>query len=387
MASSPIYLDNFATTPCDPLVIEIMVPFFGTNYSNPSSSTHEGGRNAMAAVSRARECVSSLIGCSQREIVFTSGATESNNLVIKGISNLNSDRKKIITTKIEHEAVLQTVDQLRNDGFEVIELGVTEGGTVDLNQFHSLIDEDTLLVTVMLVNNEIGTIQPVKEIADVARKAGALVHSDAAQGVGKIPVDVNVLGVDFLSTSAHKMYGPKGVGALYVRGGAAKTKLEPLMFGGGQESELRPGTLNVPGIVGFGKACEISQENLESEIQRITELRNQLQDNIEKTIPGAVINAKESFRIPGSLSITFPGIDAEALIMNMPELALSTGSACKSGAPSPSHVLEAIGIERELAYCTLRVCLGRFTTEKDIEIATSAFSTAYKHLANLNSNQ
>lgn len=366
-----IYLDNHATTPCDPEVIETMLPYFGDNFGNPSSTIHEAGRRADNAVQLAREQVADLIGAKTKEIIFTSGATESNNIAIQGlVKGSDGSRRQIATTPIEHKAIINQCKVLAKEGWDIVYLPIDKTGTVDLQEAKKLVTTKVLVVSVQTASNEIGTIQPIREIANLAYENGAYFHSDAAQAVGKIPIDVNQMGVDLLSISAHKMYGPKGVGALYVRDGAYSMPIKPLVYGGEQEYNLRSGTLNVPGIVGFGKACELCQEYLAEESDRIRLLR----DFLEKILMEAIDiqrNGNLQNRLPGNSSLTFPGIDAEALILNLADLAVSTGSACTSGALEPSYVLEAIGLSREDAYGTFRIGLGRFTTEEDIEIFNS----------------
>ena len=376
-----IYLDYHATTPCDERVIEAMTPYLQEVFGNPASSMHQAGRQAAQAVVAARKEVGNLIGAQSGEIVITAGATESNNLALLGLARGSSrHRNRIVTTNIEHKSVLSPCSQLQKHGFEVIILPVDQKGQLDLEMVERAITEDTLVVSVQAANNEIGTIQRIAEIATLAHKRGAFMHCDAAQAVGKIPVDVEEWDVDLLSISAHKLYGPKGVGALYVRGGVYALPLEPLMFGGGQEHELRPGTLNVPGIVGFGEACRLCLELHLEEAGRILALRDQLEATLLENVNGIRRNGDIDNRLPGNCSLTFPGIDAEALIANVPDLALSMGSACTSGALEPSHVLIAIGLSREDAYSTIRIGLGRFTTSEEIDRAAGAITQAYERL-------
>ena len=371
-AEKPIYLDYNATTPCDPRVVEKMLPYFSEIYGNPSNGFHRQGRLAAQAVITAREQVSSLIGAEPHEIVFTSGATESNNQAILGLAHLhknnpkNNPRKRIVSSKIEHKAILNPLKKLSDEGFEIILLDVDSQGVVSVEQAKEFIDEKTLLVSIHLANNEIGTIQPIQAITEIAHHHGALVHSDAAQAVGKIPVDVQELGVDLLSMSAHKLYGPKGIGALYIRNGIRGVPMEPLLYGGGQEKGFRSGTTNVPGIVGFGEAARISKEVLTEEMIRISSLRDRLEELLLHDIPDLIINANKAKRLPNTSSLTFPGVDADALLLNLPDVMMGTGSACTSGAIEPSHVLQAIGLSREVASCTVRVSLGRFTNDFDI---------------------
>ena len=379
---SQIYLDYHATTPCDPRVVEAMLPYFTEGFGNPSSSLHRIGQAAADAVEKARAQIADLIGCQPGEIVFTGGATESNNLAIFGLARGNpTKRKRIVTTTVEHKAVLGPCQELQKQGFDIVRLPVDAVGCVDLDAARHAITDDTLLVSIQAANNEIGTLQPVVEVAQIAHERGALVHCDAAQAVGKIPVDIVSWGIDVLSISAHKLYGPKGVGALFISGGPRALPIKPLMVGGGQEQELRPGTLNVPGIVGFGEASSLSAVHLTEEAKQIAALRDRLENQLLQGIEGLGRNGSVQQRLPGNSSLTFPGVDAEALIANVPQLALSTGSACTSGAIEPSHVLLAIGLSREQAYSTLRIGLGRFTTKAEVERAADEIIRAIQRLS------
>lgn len=358
-----------------------MMPFLTLECANPSNTLHSAGRRAADAVEQARSQVSSLIGARPGEIVFTGGATESNNLAILGLaSRASQQRRKLVVSAIEHKSVIEAGKHLENAGFELSFLPADSTGTVDIPAANEMIDEDTLLVSVQAANNELGSIQPVAEIAAIAHKRGAVLHCDAAQAVGKIGVDVGKMDVDLLSISAHKLYGPKGVGALYVRGGASTKRLSPLFHGGGQERNLRPGTLNVPGIVGFGQACQLCASEMSSEAIRVGRLRDALENQLLRAIPELRRNGNLTNRLPGNSSLTFPGVDADALLLNVPELALSTGSACTSGAPEPSHVLMAVGIPRELALSTVRVGLGRFTSDSDVQTAAALLCKAFSRL-------
>jgi cysteine desulfurase len=379
-----IYLDYNATTPCDPRVVKKMLPFFTETFGNPSNGLHIQGRNSSKAIEFARDQVANLIDARGGEIVFTSGATESDNLAILGIARINKDsaRKKIVTSAIEHKAVLLACKKLKEEGFELEILPVDSDGRVSLDQARQVIDKSTLLVTIHGANNEIGTIQPVQQLADLAHKNGALFHCDGAQAVGKIPVSVNEWDVDLLSISAHKLYGPKGVGALYIRGGIPAIPLESIWYGGGQEGGLRSGTMNVPGIVGFGEASAISMKELLTESKKISYLRDQLEQKLIKGITSLIINARKADRLPNTTSLTFPGLDADALILNANQIMIGTGSACTSGAIEPSHVLTAIGLSRELAASTIRVSLGRFTSDEDIIQANTSLHNAWKNLSN-----
>jgi cysteine desulfurase len=371
-----IYLDNHATTRCDPRVVEAIQPFFSDNYGNPSSIVHAMGRAAEMAVEGARGQIAELIGAHLREIIFTSGATESNNLAILGLAHgSQGSRRKIITSAVEHKSVLNTCKHLEREGFEIIVLPVDARGRVEMGVVADEIDGNTLLVSIQAANNEIGTIQSIRDLSLLAHDKGAYMHCDAAQAVGKIPVDVLEWGVDLISVSAHKMYGPKGIGALYLRGGPYALPLEPILVGGGQEYGLRSGTLNVPAIVGMGVAAELARRELPEESQRIAELRDQFEANVMEDIE-VKRNGDLENRLPGNSNLTFVGMDAEALIASMPFLMLSTGSACTSGAPEPSHVLQAIGLSRKEAYSTIRVCFGRFNADEDVNEAATTIKDA-----------
>lgn len=375
-----IYLDNNATTRCDPRVVDKMLPFFSEIYGNPANGFHSQGRLAAKAVEDAREYIAALIGARPFELYFTAGASESNNLAIRGMAVHASSlrRNKIVTSAIEHKAVLETCKRLQAEGFEVVVLPVSNKGVVSAESIESAVDERTLLISIQLANNEIGTIQPIQDISRIAHQFGVLVHCDAAQAIGKMPVNVDELEVDLLSLSAHKFYGPKGVGALYVRKGSRGLPLEPIIHGGGQEKGLRSGTLNVPGIVGFGEAARIAQEDLASDQVRISQLRDCLEDRVKEHVLGMLINGKSADRLPNTSSLTFPGVEADAMLLNLPDVMLGTGSACASGAISPSHVLEAIGLERRLAYSTVRVSLGRFNTFEEIDLAAEKIIGAWE---------
>jgi cysteine desulfurase len=361
-----------------------MLPYFTEFFGNPSSSLHQLGRKAADAIERARSQVAELIGAKPGEIVFTSGASESNNLAIFGVAETYSGkRKRIVTTPIEHKAVLEPFRQLTRRGFETVFLPVDSRGRVDLVAAEQMIDDQTLLVSVQAANNEIGTIQPLPEIVALAHRCGALVHCDAAQAVGKIPLDVGSWGVDLLSISAHKLYGPKGIGALYVNQRVRKASTHPQIFGGGQESGLRSGTQNVPGIVGLGEACEIARVSMAEESWRVSRLRDAFESGLRAVIPGIHVNGDLKNRLPGNSSITFPNIEADALILNMPDVALSVGSACNSGAIEPSYVLTSIGLSRELAHATVRIGWGRFNEEDDVTATLARVSEAYSRLVTL----
>lgn len=369
--SPHIYLDHHATTPCDPLVLEAMLPYFTSQFGNPSSAHFAGSRTA-DAVQVAREQVASLVGAQPGEVIFTSGATEANNLAILGYARAaraTTTRRRIVISSIEHKAVTNPAKQLAREGFEVVTLPVDQQGTVNLAAASKAITTDTLLVSIHAANGEIGTIQPIAELAQLAHAAGAAMHTDAAQAVGKIPVDMLAWGVDMLSISGHKLYGPQGIGVLIVRH-PRRTQLEPIGYGGGQERGWRAGTLNVPGIVGLGAACARCAELLPTEAPRLAALRDEFEVAILAAIPGAFQNGNRQQRLPHNTSITFPGLEADALLARLPQLALSTGSACDAGTVEPSPTLLALGLSRDDARATVRVGLGRFTTQQEVEQAS-----------------
>ncbi|MBU0672097.1 MAG: cysteine desulfurase NifS [Candidatus Margulisbacteria bacterium] len=361
-----IYLDYAATTPVHPDVAAEMQPYFSEKFGNPSS-IHSFGQEAKAAVERAREQVAGLIAAQPEEIVFTSGGTEANNFAVQGIALANEDRgNHIIVSKIEHHAVLEPARFLENHGFKVTFLPVDNDGLVHPEDVQKAITDKTILVSIMHANNEIGTIEPIEEISKITKEKGVYFHTDAVQTVGSIPVDVNKLGVDLLSTSAHKLYGPKGVGALYIRKG---TRLEPFIRGGGQERHRRASTENVAGIVGFGKACELAKNELQSRIDHLIPLRDKLIKGIKDNIQDVVLNGHPSIRLPKNVDITVKYVEGESMLLNLDieGIAVSTGSACSSGALEPSHVLMATGISPELAHGSIRFTLGRLTTDEDID--------------------
>lgn len=365
--SEPIYLDYNATTPCDQRVIQAMLPYFSEIYGNPANGLHVLGRKAARAVEIAREQVAALLGARPGEIFFTSSATESNHLAILGTAEYAPiTRRKVITCAIEHKAVLAPCKRLTERGFEVIILPVDENGLIRLSELENVLSADTFLVSIQAANNEIGTLQPIAEITALAHSHGALVHTDAAQAVGKIPVDVKAWGVDLLSFSAHKMYGPKGIGGLYVRGGNRLIPICPLFEGGGQESGLRAGTSNVPGIVGLGEACQIANDELSVEFTRLQTLRNEMEILLLETIPNLIINAHAAPRLPNTTNLTIEDLEADALLLRIPNLMMSTGSACNTGAPEPSHVLQAMGLTRKQASSSIRISLGRMTRADQI---------------------
>jgi len=362
-----IYLDHHATTPCDPLVVEAMLPYFTAQFGNPSSAHFAGARTA-DAVQLAREQVAALVGAQPGEVVFTSGATEANNLALLGYARAaqsTNPRRRIVISAIEHKAVSNPAKQLAREGFEVVVLPVDAYGTVDLTAAAEVITPATLLVSVHTANGEVGTIQPIAELAQLAHAVGAVMHTDAAQAVGKIPIDMLAWGVDLLSLSGHKLYGPQGIGALVVRH-PRRTQLAPLGYGGGQERGWRPGTQNVPGIVGLGAACARCAELLLPEATRLAALRDKLEAQILISAPDAYRNGSSRNRLPHNSSLTFRGFEADALLARLPALALSTGSACDAGTIEPSPTLLALGFSRDDARATVRIGIGRFNTEAEI---------------------
>lgn len=376
----PVYLDNQATTPCDPRVFAAMRPWFLEDFGNPASVEHVLGRKAEAAVEEARQALASLINALPSEIVFTSGATESNNLAIKGAARFaqsqGDPRRRVITVATEHKCVLESVCDLAAEGFEPVVLPVGADGLLDPDVLRAALACPTLLVSAMAVNNETGVIQDIAALVRITRGAGALFHSDAAQAAGKIPIDVRALDVDLLSLSGHKVYGPKGIGALYVRR-RPRARLAPLFSGGGQERGLRSGTLAAPLIVGFGVAARLAAAELEEDAARIGTLRARLFAALEHAIPGLVLNGSREQRIPGNLNLTFPGASAVQLMAAAPDLCVSTGSACSSATVAPSYVLRALGLDEATAARTLRIGIGRFTSAADIDFAAAELSAAH----------
>jgi len=381
MLRLPIYLDNNATTPCDPRVVDTMLPYFTEKFGNAASRTHAFGWEGEEAVEQAREQVAALIGAEPKEIVFTSGATEADNLAIKGVFEMYSGKgNHIITVATEHKAVLDTCHHIEKLGGEVTYLPVNQEGLIDLNELEAAIRPTTILIAVMYANNEIGVIQPIKEISRIARKHHVLFFSDAAQAVGKVPVDVNKDGVDILAISAHKLYGPKGIGALYVRRRDPRVRLTAQMDGGGHERGMRSGTLNVPAIAGFGKACEICRTEMETETRRVTGLRDRLEAGLLQ-LEQVYINGSRTHRLPGTTNLSFRGVPSEGLItMINKDIALSSGSACTSASLEPSYVLKALGLDDDLAHSSLRFGVGRFTTENEVDYAIGHLKTGVERL-------
>ncbi len=364
----PIYMDHHATTPVAPEVFEAMRPYFLEHFGNAASRNHAFGWAAEGAVEAARAEVARLIGCKPIEIVFTSGATESDNLAVKGVAEAYRDKgRHLITSQVEHPAVLDVCKRLEKDGYQVTYLPVDRHGMVDPAAVARAITPKTVLVSIMLASNEVGTIQPLAEIGRICKERGVLLHSDAVQGVGKIPVAVDALGVDLLSLTAHKLYGPKGVGALYVRMGQPRVRLVPQIDGGGHEKGRRSGTLNVPGIVGLGKACELAGRLMADEAVRLSALRERLRAGLFLRLDHIHLNGHPTERLPGNLNVSFDFVDGEALLMSLKEVAVSSGSACTSASLQASHVLRAMGLGDELAHASVRFGLGRGNTEEEVE--------------------
>lgn len=380
-----IYLDHNASTPCAQEVIDAMLPFFSCEYGNPSSP-HRSGKRAYNACNAARESVAELVGCAETEIVFTSGATESNNLVLLGVMVHPGQRAKLVTTAVEHKSIREQCRALRAKGFNVVELPVSNDGVVDINAASDAIDDTTALVTVQGANNEVGALQPIRQIAEIAHSHGALFHCDAAQLIGKMVGTSTLAEFDFVSLSAHKLYGPKGVGALYIRRGIPPTAIAPIYLGGGQEGMLRPGTLNVPGIVGFGIACGIAKTRVAQDEIEIGAFRSRFEQSIIRALPRSRINGSRALRLPGTTSLCIPGVPSSMLISNVPNLCIGDGAACASGAPEPSHVLLAMGLSRDDAESTVRISFGRQNTAEDVDEATCAIATAASQIAFLMDN-
>ena len=384
MLNLPIYLDNNATTPMDPRVMETMTPYFMQHFGNAASRNHPFGWAAEEAVDYAREQVAKLIGADPKEIIFTSGATEADNLAIKGVFEMYASKgNHIITVTTEHKAVLDTCKHVEKLGAEVTYLEVNPEGLIDLALLEAAIQPNTILISIMYANNEIGTIMPIREISQIARKHGVLLFTDATQAVGKIPVNVQADGIDLMAFTAHKMYGPKGVGALYVRRKNPRVKVTAQMDGGGHERGMRSGTINVPGIVGFGKACELCMLEMESDTKRISVLRDKLQHTLMQ-IEEAYVNGSQEHRLPHVTNISFKHVEGEGLLMGFNKnIALSSGSACTSASLEPSYVLKALGLGDDLAHSSLRFGLSRFTTEEEIDYTIKAISDTVHKLRDM----
>lgn len=384
MPTLPIYMDNHATTRVDPRVVEAMLPYFTEHYGNAASRSHSFGWKAEEAVEAAREELAHALGAAKREIIFTSGATESNNLALKGAAQmLRAQGNHIITVQTEHRAVLDPCRRLQSEGFDVTFLPVDSAGLVDPRQVADAITPATILVSVMAANNEIGVLQPISEIGRLCKERRILFHTDATQAVGKIPVDVEAMGIDLLSFSAHKIYGPKGIGALYVRNRNPHVRLSPLMEGGGHERGLRSGTLAVPSIVGFGRACQLCLQEMHAEGPRLIALRQQLWSGLQSRMDGCRVNGHASRRLPGNLNVSFAGVRGEALLMGLKNLAVSSGSACTSASVEPSYVLKALGLEDDLSHSSIRFGLGRFNMEEEVDFAIEEVARIVKRLRQL----
>ncbi|RLM84801.1 uncharacterized protein C2845_PM04G15140 [Panicum miliaceum] len=369
ISGRPLYMDMQATTPVDPRVLDAMLPFYLSRYGNPHSRTHLYGWESDAAVEAARARVAALVGADPREIFFTSGATECNNIAVKGVMRFYRDRRRhVVTTQTEHKCVLDSCRYLQQEGFEVTYLPVRGDGLVDLGQLEDAIRPDTGLVSVMAVNNEIGVVQPLEEIGRICKEKGVPFHTDAAQALGKIPIDVNRMGIGLMSLSGHKIYGPKGVGALYLRR-RPRIRVEPQMSGGGQERGIRSGTVPTPLVVGFGAACEIAAQEMDYDHRRVSALQQRLLDGIRAQVDEVVINGSMEHRYPGNLNLSFAYVEGESLLMGLKEVAVSSGSACTSASLEPSYVLRALGVEEDMAHTSIRFGIGRFTTEEEVDRA------------------
>jgi cysteine desulfurase len=365
---TPIYLDNNATTRTDPRVVAEMLPYFTEKFGNAASRNHPFGWEAEAAVEESRERVAAIIGASAKEIIFTSGATESDNLALKGVAAMYKKKgNHIVTQATEHKAVLDTCKRLERDGFQVTYLPVDRFGQVSADQVRDALTDKTILVSIMAANNEIGTVQPIKAIGKLCKEKGVLFHTDAVQSIGKLPIDVEDMGIDLLSLTAHKLYGPKGIGALYVRKKDPRVRLEPQIDGGGHERGMRSGTLPVPMIVGFGAACEIARNEMPEESERTSRLRERLRKGIMEKLPETYLNGHPTERLPGNANISFAYVEGEGLMMGIKDVAVSSGSACTSASLEPSYVLRALGVGDELAHSSIRFGIGRFTTEEEVD--------------------
>src|ERR1700682_5909359 len=383
-AKLPVYMDNHATTPMDPRVLEEMLPFFMEKFGNAASRNHSFGWAGEEGVETARERVAKLIGATTKEVIFTSGATESDNLAIKGVAEMYKEKgNHIITAVTEHKAVLDTCKRLEKYGYRVTYMPVQKDGLVDLDDLKRAMDKKTILVTIMAANNEIGVLQPVAEIGKLCRERGIIFHTDATQAVGKGPVDVNKQNIDVMSISAHKMYGPKGVGALYVRRKNPRVQVSAIIDGGGHERGMRSGTLNVPGIVGLGKACLICLEDMPKESCHLAGMRNRLRDNIMGRLDEVYINGSMEHRLPGNLNISFAYVEGESLLMGINDVAGSSGSACTSATLEPSYVLEALGVGEDLAHTSIRFGLGRFNTQEEVDYVTNRVIEVVQRLREL----
>lgn len=376
-----VYLDNNATTAVDPLVLETMLPYFCEKFGNAASRSHRWGHEAEAAVELSRQQVATALGAEPKDIVFTSGATESDNIAIKGVAAMYADQgKHIITQATEHKAVIDPAKYLEHHGFRITILPVNEYGMVDVAQLAAALKDDTILVSIMHGNNEIGTLQPIAEIGQLCKARGVLFHTDATQSFGKVPLDVNEMGIDLLSLSAHKIHGPKGVGALYVRRKRPRVRCEPVIHGGGHERGMRSGTLNVPGIVGLGKAAELATQNLEAHATHLRTLRDHLEKGITSQLDQVTVNGHPTERTPQTLNVSFAYVEGESLMMGIEGIAVSSGSACTSASLEPSHVLKAMGVGDDVAHSSIRFSVGRFNTAEEIDYTIERVVHAVRRL-------
>ncbi len=385
MVKLPIYMDNHATTPVDPRVVEAMLPYFTTKFGNAASRNHSFGWEAEEAVDLARNQIAAIIGGKSKEIIFTSGATESDNLAIKGVVEFYKEKgNHIVTCVTEHKAVLDSCRTLERQGKATVTyLPVDKYGMADPEDVRKAITDKTVLISIMYANNEIGTIHPVREIGKIAKEKGVIFHCDAVQAVGKIPVNAEADGIDLLAMSGHKIYGPKGVGALWVRSKGPRVRLTPIIDGGGHERGMRSGTLNVPGIVGFGKACEIARAEMAEEAVRLSGLRNRLQAGLFERLDEIYLNGHPTERLPGNLNLSFAYVEGESLLMGINDVAVSSGSACTSATLEPSYVIRALGIDEELAHSSIRFGLGRFNTEEDVDYVTERVTKEVRRLRDM----
>ena len=384
MVKLPVYMDNHATTPVDPRVLEEMLPYFQDRFGNAASRNHQFGWTAEEAVDRARRQVAALINANPKEIVFTSGATESDNLALKGVAEMYAQKgDHIITCVTEHKAIIDSAKHLEKNGIRVTFLPVDTLGLIDLDELEAAITDKTILISIMMANNEVGVLQDIKEIGRIAREKGVLFHTDAVQAVGKVPFDVQDMNVDIASISAHKMYGPKGVGAIYVRRRKPRVLLSPIIDGGGHERGMRSGTLNVPGIVGFGKAAELAAKELEEEMARVFQLRERLRTTFEENLDEVFINGDLERRLPGNLNMSFAYVEGESLLMGIDNIAVSSGSACTSASLEPSYVLKALGVGEDLAHTSIRFGIGRFNTEEEVDYVAEQVTETVRRLRDL----
>jgi cysteine desulfurase len=384
MSNKPIYFDNHATTAVDPRVLDAMLPYFRENFGNAASRNHAYGWEAEDAVEKSRRQIASIIGANSKEIIFTSGATESNNLAIKGVAEMYAEKgNHIITAATEHKAVLDTCKHLEKKGCRVTYLPVKGDGLIDLDMLRDSITDKTILISVMYANNEIGVLQPIAEIGKIAKEKGVLFHTDAVQAVGKVPVNVATDNIDLMSITAHKLYGPKGAGALYVRRRNPRVQLTAQMDGGGHERGMRSGTLNVPGIVGLGAACEIAQKEMPAESARLRALRDRLRQKLESSLEEVYINGSMEHRLPHNLNMSFAYVEGESLLMGINDIAVSSGSACTSATLEPSYVLKALGLGDDMAHTSIRFGLGRFNTEKEVDYVANKMIEVVEKLREL----